>query len=78
MRWSELMTKECIDLTNAERVGDFTRADLQIDPRTGRIEAIVIPSTRSWFGKKEEDQKLRWSAIQTIGADLVIIDMRRI
>jgi YlmC/YmxH family sporulation protein len=76
MRWSEFAMKECIDLAVGERMGNFSTADLQIDPATGRIQSIQIPVARSWFSRKQDWIELQWQMIKTVGSEMIIIDSK--
>ncbi|CAM3705566.1 YlmC/YmxH family sporulation protein [Mesobacillus zeae] len=76
MRLSELGGKEIVDVKKAERLGVLGQTDLEIDERTGQVEALVIPSLK-WFGFKREGNELRvpWKHIKKIGPDMVMIDI---
>jgi YlmC/YmxH family sporulation protein len=76
MRLSELGGKEIVDVKKAERLGVLGQTDLEINERTGQVEALVIPSLK-WFGLKRQGGEMRvpWRHIKKIGADMVIIDI---
>jgi YlmC/YmxH family sporulation protein len=76
MRLSELGGKEIVDVKRAERLGVLGQTDLEINERTGQVEALVIPSLK-WFGLKRQGGEMRvpWRHIKKIGADMVIIDI---
>ncbi len=75
MRLSELGGKEIVDVKKAERLGVLGQTDLEIDEKTGQVEALVIPSLK-WFGLKRQggDMRVPWRHIKKIGTDMVIID----
>ncbi|MBA4542295.1 MULTISPECIES: YlmC/YmxH family sporulation protein [Thermoactinomyces] len=73
MRWSEFAEKECIDLVNGERLGNFLHADLTFHPQTGKIESILIPVGSSWFKKKSRQIELSWRLVKKVGPEMVII-----
>lgn len=76
MRLSELSGKEIVDVKRAERLGVLGQTDLEIDPDTGQINALIIPSLK-WFGlrKQGNEVKVPWSHVKKIGADMIIIDI---
>ncbi|MBO8155185.1 MAG: YlmC/YmxH family sporulation protein [Bacillaceae bacterium] len=77
MRFRELSGKELIDISQGERLGILGQTDLEIDPKTGKIESIIVPDYK-WFGVKKGEQmeKIHWSDIETIGDDMVIVNPR--
>lgn len=76
MRLSELSGKEIVDVKKAERLGVLGQTDLEIDEKTGQIQALLIPSLK-WFGFKRQGGEVRvpWRHIKKIGTDMIIIDM---
>lgn len=46
MRLSELSGKEIVDMKRAERLGILGQTDLEINERTGQIQALLIPTTK--------------------------------
>jgi YlmC/YmxH family sporulation protein len=76
MKLSELGGKEIVDVKRAERLGILGQTDLEINERTGQIEALIIPSLK-WFGLRKQGGEVRvpWRHIKKIGADMIIIDI---
>ncbi len=76
MRLSELSGKEIVDVKKAERLGVLGQTDLEINEKSGQIQALVIPSLK-WFGLKRQGEEIRvpWSHIKRIGSDMIILDM---
>lgn len=74
MRWSEFSEKECVDLVHGEKLGNFSRADLNFHPETGKIESILIPVSNSWFKKKTHELELSWRMVKKVGPEMVIVD----
>jgi YlmC/YmxH family sporulation protein len=76
MKLSELGGKEIVDVKRAERLGVLGQTDLEINERTGQIEALIIPSLK-WFGLRKQGGEVRvpWKHIKKIGADMIIIDI---
>lgn len=76
VRLSELSGKEIVDVKKAERLGVLGQTDLEINEKSGQIQALVIPSLK-WFGLKRQGDEIRvpWSHIKRIGTDMIILDM---
>jgi YlmC/YmxH family sporulation protein len=76
MKLSELGGKEIVDVKRAERLGVLGQTDLEINERTGQVEALIIPSLK-WFGLRKQGGEVRvpWKHIKKIGADMIIIDI---
>lgn len=76
MKLSELGGKEIVDAKRAERLGILGQTDLEINERTGQIEALIIPSLK-WFGLRKQGGEVRvpWRHIKKIGTDMIIIDI---
>ncbi|RSD27974.1 YlmC/YmxH family sporulation protein [Mesobacillus subterraneus] len=76
MKLSELGGKEIVDVKRAERLGVLGQTDLEINERTGQIEALIIPSLK-WFGLRKQGGEVRvpWKHIKKIGSDMIIIDI---
>lgn len=77
MRFSELGGKEIIDLNNGSRVGTAGQTDLVVDSSTGMIQAMILPgSTLFGFHRKREGMMVPWKSIRTVGAEMIIIDVK--
>lgn len=76
MKLSELGGKEIVDVKRAERLGVLGQTDLEINERTGQVEALIIPSLK-WFGLRKQGGEVRvpWKHIKKIGAEMIIIDI---
>lgn len=76
MRLSELSGKEMVDVKKAERLGVLGQTDLEINPATGQIEALLIPNLK-WFGFRKQGNEVRvpWKHIRKIGSEMIIIDI---
>ncbi|GLB59296.1 YlmC/YmxH family sporulation protein [Cytobacillus sp. NCCP-133] len=76
MRLSELSGKEIVDVKRAERLGVLGQTDLEINEKSGQIQALLIPSLK-WFGFKRQGDEIRvaWQHIRKIGNDMIIIDI---
>ena len=77
MRLSDLSGKEIIGFDNGERLGAIGQSDLQINPDTGEIQAIILPaSSFLGFGKRKVDLVIPWKSIMKIGPDTMIVELR--
>ncbi|MFD2443571.1 YlmC/YmxH family sporulation protein [Bacillus sp. CGMCC 1.16607] len=76
MRLSELSGKEIVDAKKAERLGVLGQTDLEINDKTGQIQALLIPSLK-WFGLRKQGGEVRvpWKHVKKIGTDMIIIDI---
>jgi YlmC/YmxH family sporulation protein len=76
MRLSELGGKEIVDVNRAERLGVLGQTDLEFN-ESGHITALIIPSAK-WFGLKKggNEQRVPWSQIKKVGADMLIVDFQ--
>lgn len=75
MRFSELATKEIINLANGGRLGALGDTDLVIDPNTGKIQSIVIPVRGRFQPRQGTPTDIAWSAIRRIGPEVLIVDL---
>lgn len=74
MRFSELGTKEIVNLFDGERVGLLGEADLVIDDQSGEIREILFPKRRGLW-RQQKPLALAWSAIRRIGSEVIIVDV---
>lgn len=74
MRYKDISNKEIIDLRAGTRLGVLGQADLEINIKTGKIESFIIPNYK-WFGLKRENEaeRIKWSMIEKIGEDIILI-----
>ena len=72
-RMQEMLRKEVINVFTGEKLGFAT--DIDIDPETGRIAAIILPEKRvsSFFGRGGE-VVVPWSDVSRISDDLIMIN----
>lgn len=77
MRYSELGGKEIIDLDNGERMGVVGQSDMVIDPISGKIESIILPTgSLLGLGRKKEEVMIPWKAIRKVGSEMIIVEMK--
>lgn len=75
MRFSEFNGKEVIDVNSGERIGIIGHSDLVIDPKSGEIEAIILPRGNFLsFGKQQDEIHISWNSIRKIGPDMIIVE----
>ena len=72
-RASTFRQKEVIDISTGERLGFMT--DIDVNLSTGRVNAIIIPGKRRFFGflPPEEDIVIEWHRIKKIGDDIILV-----
>lgn len=75
MRYKDISGKEIINVNTGSRLGILGQTDLQINKKTGQIEAFIVP-TYKWFGLKKEDTEavITWDMIKKIGEDYILIE----
>lgn len=69
----ELCEKEVIGLANGTNLGRVD--DLCVDEATAQVTALIIYGRPRWFGLlgREEDMKIPWQDIATIGEDAILV-----
>lgn len=67
MRYKDISGKEIINVNTGSRLGILGQTDLQINKKTGQIEAFIVP-TYKWFGLKKEDTEtiITWDMIKKL------------
>ena len=76
MLYSELKSKEVINIKNCKRLGRI--ADLELDECTGQIHKIILPSCSiltNWF-RMEPDYVIPYCNIKQIGPDIILVDIK--
>jgi len=73
-RLGELRYKEVIDISDGERYGCVS--DAQIDLETGKIGALVVPGRLRCFGLlgREPDRVFPWTSVRRFGEDLILVE----
>ena len=72
----KLKNREVINIRDGRSLGFI--CDIEVNLEKGTIEGIVIPAGKSFFrflGPKEDDLLIRWDRIQTIGDDVVLVNL---
>lgn len=72
---SELREREVINILDGKKLG-FT-SDLEIDPGTGKIIALVLPAPGRfrWLLGKTGEIIIPWRQIKKIGADVILVEL---
>ena len=72
---SELREREVINIIDGKKLG-FT-SDLEIDPGSGRILALVLPAPGKfrWLFGKTEEIVIPWHQISKIGSDVILVEL---
>ncbi len=76
VRWSEVVGRKIIDTADGRCLGDLADVDLILDD-DGRVLALRVRVQGRW-GRKRSYVDIPWQAVQHIGADVCLLDRRRI
>ena len=73
-RLADLCCKELIDIADGTRYGFV--GDLELDPESGRIRALVVCGRRRLFGLlgREEDRVFPWDRVRRFGEDIILVE----
>ena len=70
---SELGGKEIVELSRGVRLGPLRDADLVVDPVSGRIQALVLPTRRGWWRRAE--LVIPWERVVKVGEDVIVVNL---
>lgn len=72
---SELREREVINILDGKKLG-FT-SDLEIDPETGKIIALVLPAPGRfrWLLGRTGEIIIPWRQIKKIGSDVILVEL---
>ena len=75
MRFCELKEKEVINCKDCQRLGFV--ADIEFDPCSGRIEAIIVPEQGKifWCFGSCEEYRIDFCNVVKIGPDIILVDI---
>lgn len=75
MRVCELRQCEVINVRDCKKLG--YPADIEFDPRTGCVLAIIIPGPAHFCGMfgREKEFVIKWCSIKKIGPDIILVDV---
>lgn len=73
-RFSSLKCREVVNICDGARLGFVS--DVEVDLKTGRITAIVVPGPCRFLGVagRRDDYVIPWQCIQRIGDDIILIE----
>lgn len=74
VRWSEFAEKEIICCHDGSRLGFAD--DLMLDPCTGRIVSLLVPTGGKFCGLigKGDELIIEWNEIEKIGEDIILVN----
>jgi YlmC/YmxH family sporulation protein len=78
VRFTDIATKEVVNLTNGRCLGNFADCDIRIDPETGKILEIILggrAGLSSLFFSPAPTHVIPWDSIVRIGVDTIIISI---
>ena len=75
LRYKDISGKEIVNIREGTRLGILGQTDLEIDKKSGHIQALIL-SNYKWFGLKKEgvEATIPWRAIKKIGDDMILIE----
>ena len=75
MRICELRQKEVINVRDCQRIGFVV--DVEFDPCSGRISAIIIPGPGKFccFLGRDSEFCIPWECICQIGEDIILVEI---
>lgn len=70
---SEFQVKDVVNISDGRKLGNI--GDIDINLKTGKIEAIIIVGTGKVLGffGKEEEVIISWKNILKIGEDVILV-----
>lgn len=76
-RLSEIGGQEIINLYDGGKLGIVADVDLLIDDKSGSIEAMLIPDSKSFFSFFSDRNYIEvpWESIKKIGQDTLIVEL---
>jgi YlmC/YmxH family sporulation protein len=73
MKISDFQAKDVINIIDGKKLGQI--ADIELSPKTGQIEAVILPAQNKWFGWLQigEERVIPWPNIVKIGLDVILV-----
>ena len=73
---ADFRQKEVINIADGKRIGFI--GDVDINMEDGTLNSVIIPGQGKFFGLfgGDKDIIIPWSAIRTIGDDVILVDYR--
>jgi len=71
---SDLRQRDVVNINDGKRLG--TVSDVDVDPESGRIVALIVPGTGKFMGffGGANDYVITWDRIVRIGPDVILVD----
>ena len=75
MRICHMRDKEVVNICDCKRLGNV--ADLELDPKNGHIEALIVFGPGKLWGLFGKDCEciIPWRCIRQIGPDIILVDL---
>lgn len=77
MKLSELIGKKIVNVFDGGYLGTVGDSDLVIDPSSGEIESIILPSKSSlmniWFHRQQ--LVIPWSSVKKVGSEVIVVEI---
>jgi YlmC/YmxH family sporulation protein len=72
---SDLRQRDVINVVDGRRLGHIK--DIELDMEKGRVKAIVLPGSSSFFGifSRNDEVIVTWDKIQKIGIDVILVEL---
>ena len=74
MNLSDLQNKDLINIIDGKKIGNIIDAKFNVE--TGLIERLVIEPSKSLFSLKNNVIELKYSDINKIGEDVILVDYK--
>lgn len=71
----DIKNKEIINIYDGRSLGFVS--DVELNLEEGRIDGIVVPMQRGFFGffSRDGDYTIKWRDIKKIGEDVILVDV---
>ncbi len=73
MRLTEFAEKRIINIYDGELLGAIGESDLQVDPESGQLLALLLPPVRR--GDKKQQISVAWDVVKRVGTEVVVVDV---
>lgn len=77
MKTSDLRKLDVVNMEEGRYLGSV--CDLDLDPDTGRINALIVDQVRTlsfFFASKKVDLEIPWRDVVLVGTDVVLVKNR--
>lgn len=72
---SDLRQRDVINVVDGRKLGNIK--DIELDVEKGRIKAIVLPGSSSFFSifSRNDEVVVAWDKVQKIGIDVILVEL---